>query len=56
MARGNIVQRNAVLTAVKAEDKAIANRPSGWTAGEAQRAHRAANAKHVAAIKAAKRA
>jgi len=35
---------------------AIANRPRGWTAGEAQRAHRAANAKHVAAIKAQKRA
>ena len=38
------------------EKYAIANRPSGWTAGEAQRAHRAANAKHVAAINAQKRA
>ena len=56
MPRGNIVQRSAVSTAIKAENKAIANRPSGWTAKEAQRAHRKSNAKHVAAIKATKRA
>lgn len=35
------------------EKYAIANRPSGWTAREAQRAHRRANAK---AVKAQKRA
>lgn len=53
MPRGNITQRYAVSMAVKAENKAIANRPAGWTAREAQRAHRRANAK---AVKAQKRA
>ena len=44
MPRGNITQRFAV---------SMANRPAGWTAREAQRAHRRANAK---AVKAQKRA
>lgn len=47
MPRGNIVARSAVSRAVKAENKAIANRPSGWTAGEARRAHRRGNAKSL---------
>ena len=47
MPRGNITQRYAVSRAVKAENKAIANRPSGWTAKEAQRAHRKANARSL---------
>lgn len=47
MPRGNITQRFAVSKAVKAENKAIANRPSGWTAREAQRAHRRSNARSL---------
>ena len=45
--RGNIVGRGNAASAVKAENKAIANRPAGWTAREAQRAHRRANAKSL---------
>ena len=45
MPKGNIVQRSAVSVAIKAENKAIANRPANWTAREAQRAHRRGNAK-----------
>lgn len=45
--RGNIVDRSEASRAVKAENKAIANRPSGWTAKEAQRAHRKSNAKSL---------
>ncbi len=51
MPRGNITQRYAVSMAVKAENKAIANRPANWTAREAQRAHRRANAKTIKAQK-----
>lgn len=47
MPRGNITQRFAVSMAVKAENKAIESRPAGWTAREAQRAHRRANAKSL---------
>lgn len=47
MPRGNITQRYAVSKAVKAENKAIESRPAGWTAKEAQRAHRRANAKSL---------
>ena len=47
MPRGNITQRFAVSRAVKAENKAIANRPSGWTARESQRAHRRSNARSL---------
>lgn len=42
---GNITKRYAVSVGVKRENRAIANRPSGWTAREAQRAHRRSNAK-----------
>nr|DAJ75352.1 MAG TPA: hypothetical protein [Caudoviricetes sp.] len=45
--RGNIVGRANASSAIKAENKAIANRPSGWTAKEAQRAHRKSNAKSL---------
>jgi len=31
MPRGNIAQRSAVSAAIKAENKAIANRPANWT-------------------------
>ncbi len=48
---GDIVGRNRVSGAVKAEDKAIANRPSGWSAAEAQRAHRRANARSMGRFK-----
>ncbi|MFJ1411706.1 hypothetical protein [Capnocytophaga canimorsus] len=47
MPRGNITQRNRVSAGVKAENRAIANRPAGWTAREAQRAHRRGNAKSL---------
>ena len=43
--RGNIVGRANASSAIKAEN--IANRPSGWTAKEAQRAHRKSNAKSL---------
>lgn len=33
--------------AVRAEDRAIDNRPEGWSAKEAQRAHRRSNAKSI---------
>lgn len=44
---GNITGRNRASAAVKAEDRAIANRPSGWSAREAQRAHRRSNARSL---------
>ena len=47
MPRGNIVQRSAVSAAIKAENKAIANRPANWTAREAQRAHKRGNPKSI---------
>lgn len=53
MARGNITQRNRVAGAVSRENKAIANRPVGWSAGEAQRVHRRGNAQEVARMRAA---
>ncbi|GIM52032.1 hypothetical protein CAPN004_10620 [Capnocytophaga cynodegmi] len=47
MPRGNIVQRSRTSAAVKAENRAVANRPAGWTAREAQRAHRRSNARSL---------
>ncbi|WP_407489175.1 hypothetical protein [Elizabethkingia anophelis] len=52
---GNITRRNGVSGAIKKENKAIANRPSNWTAREAQRAHRRSNARAVVKLKAAGR-
>lgn len=53
--RGNISKRAGVAGAVRKEDKAIANRPLGWSAGEARRAHRNGNAVAVRALKAGRR-
>ena len=39
--RGNIVGRANASSAIKAENNAIANRPSGWTAGAIKAAKRA---------------
>ena len=50
---GNIVSRSAASSAVKKENKAIANRPQKWTPREAQRAHRRGNTSQVKRIKAA---
>ena len=44
---GNITGRNRVSGAVKRENRAITNRPTGWTAREAQRAHRRSNARSL---------
>lgn len=44
---GNITSRNRVSGGVKKEDHAIANRPAGWSVGEARRVHRAENAREV---------
>lgn len=44
---GSITGRNRVSGAVKRENRAIANRPPGWTAREAQRAHRRSNARSL---------
>ena len=43
-AAGNIAHRNRVAAGVRRENKFIANRPKGWTVGEAQRFHRKQNA------------
>lgn len=42
-----IRKRSSVGSAVKAENKAIANRPPGWSVGEARRVHRNANARSL---------
>lgn len=47
MPRGNIVSRRAAFDAIRKEDKAVANRPGGWSAGEARRSHRRGNAKSL---------
>ena len=36
---------------VKKENNAIANRPSGWSAKEAQRSHRASNKRAISAMR-----
>ncbi len=48
---GNITGRNAASSAVKKENRAIKNRPSGWTISEARRAHRNSNARSIRAMR-----
>jgi len=51
MPRGNIVQRFAASTAVKKENRAIANRGPGISTSEARKAHRRSNARAVASMR-----
>ena len=56
MARGDNLRRyNGVRSGVAAENRAIKNRPSGWTAGEARRTHRRANSRAITKLRAAAR-
>ncbi|AQX00440.1 hypothetical protein CMU68_10110 [Elizabethkingia anophelis] len=48
-------RRRDIGGAVGRENRAIRNRPSGWTAREAQRKHRGNNARAVSRLKAAGR-
>nr|DAU97958.1 MAG TPA: hypothetical protein [Caudoviricetes sp.] len=53
MAKGDNIRRyNNVRSGVSAENRAIKNRPGGWSAGEARRTHRRANARAVRALRA----
>ena len=48
---GNITQRARVSGGVRAENRAIANRPGGWSSGEARRAHRRSNARSLGRLR-----
>jgi len=47
MAKGNIAARSSAATGVRRENRAIANRPGGWSSGEAKRSHRKSNARSL---------